>query len=164
MDKEVKFSLKIGVIDMYRFMILHAYRGIGGIANMVISGGALALFLAGVGKGDTFSRGMLIFIAALFTIINPIYILYKAAKQVKLSPMFQKPLHYTINSSGILVKQEADELLMPWEEIRKVSETKKDIYIYLSLTRAYIFPKIAYADDIGTFKELIKQYTNAKLK
>lgn len=163
MEEVLKFNISLRVMDMYRFLMKHAYRGISGAANIVISGGAFVLYLTGVGKGDDFARLMLLLIAALFTVINPVYLLYKAAKQVKLTPMFQKPLEYTIDSKGILVKQGEEELPMLWEEVRKVIETKKDIYIYLSLTRAYIFPKEFYKNDIDTFKELLTNHLNDKI-
>lgn len=154
-ENEVKFSVQMQVMDMYRFLMYHAYHGFGGIANIILSGGALILFLAGVGKGDTFARVMLILIALLFTVINPIFLLYKAAKQVKLTPMFSKPLDYLVNEQGIKVSQGEEELQTSWEEVTKVVETTKAFYIYLSLTRSYLFSKENLKGQEAEFKKLL---------
>lgn len=162
MEKEVKFSVQMTVKTMYRFMMYHGYRGIAGIANFVLSGGAIVMLIAGVGKGDTFARLMLIVIALLFTVINPVYLLYKAAKQVKLTPMFTKPLSYTVNEAGVLVSQGEEELQTEWNEITKAVETSGAYYIYLSLTRSFLFPKEAIGEQEQQFREILKAHMGSK--
>ena len=138
--EEIKFSVKMQVKTMYRFLMHHGYAGISGIINLIISGGALVLLILGIGESVT-SKVALVIVAALFTVINPLYLYYKAAKQVKLTPMFANPLDYVVNEEGLTVSQGEEALTVEWGELRKVVETKKDFYVYLSLTRAYIFPK-----------------------
>lgn len=162
MNQEAKFQIRIKVNDMYRFLMRHAYIGISGIINLVISGGAFVLFLLGVGNNSGVSNTVLLLIAALFTVINPLYLYYKAAKQVKLTPMFLKPLDYVVNESGIFVSQGEEKLTIEWEQIRKVIETKQDFYIYLSVTRAYILPKAQYESQVETVKALIKKHVEMK--
>ncbi len=162
MEKEVKFSVQMTIKTMYSFLMYHGYHGFAGIANLILSGGAIALLIAGVGKGDSFARLMLVLIALLFTVINPIYLLYKAAKQVKLTPMFLKPLNYVVNEQGILVSQETEKLLTEWEEVIKVTETKQAYYIYLSLTRSFLFPKEALGDQEQIFREILRKEVDSK--
>ena len=102
--EEIKFSVRMRVKTMYRFLMHHGYAGISGIINLIISGGALILLIAGVGETKT-SKVALLLIAALFTVINPVYLYYKAAKQVKLTPMFANPLDYVIGEEGLSVSQ-----------------------------------------------------------
>lgn len=162
MEQEVKFQVEIRVQDMYRFLMRHAYYGLSGIINLIISGGAFVLFLLGKGTGSPFGNAMLLLIAALFTIINPIFLYYKAAKQVKLTPMFKKPLDYIINDKGITVRQGEEELPIEWTHVYKVIETNKDFYIYLSLTRAYILPKNQYTDKVELVKKLLQIHGKGK--
>ncbi len=162
MEKEVKFSVQMTIKTMYSFLMYHGYHGFAGIANLILSGGAIGLLIAGVGKGDSFARLMLVLIALLFTVINPIYLLYKAAKQVKLTPMFLKPLNYVVNEQGILVSQETEKLLTEWEEVIKVTETKQAYYIYLSLTRSFLFPKEALGDQEQIFREILRKEVDSK--
>lgn len=156
--EEIKFSVKMRVKTMYRFLMHHGYAGMAGIINLIISGGALVLLIAGVGESTT-SKAALLLIAALFTVINPIYLYYKAAKQVKLTPMFANPLDYVIGEEGLTVSQGEEALTVEWQELRKVVETKKDFYVYLSLTRAYIFPKENLFGLEGAFREAVKSHT-----
>lgn len=162
--EEVKFNVTMRVKDMYKFMMRHAYSGFGGIANMVISLGALGLLIAGFGKGDNAATVILIIMALLFTVINPIFLFYKAAKQVKLNPMFTKPLEYTVNEQGITVRQDEQEAAVTWEEVTKVIEKKDAIYIYLSLTRSFIFSKDYTADGTEAIKNMIKANVKGKVK
>ena len=48
--QEIRFSVKMKVKTMYRFLIHHGYAGMSGVINFVISGGALALLVAGGGE------------------------------------------------------------------------------------------------------------------
>ena len=150
------------VKDMYRFQMYNGYSGISGIINLVISGGALILLLAGFGDTTT-AKVMLGIIAALFTVINPIYLYYKAAKQVKLTPMFSKPLEYLMDEEGITVSQGEEFLPVAWKELRKVVETKMDFYVYLSLTRAYIFPKAALDGQEPEFRKIVTEHIDPKI-
>ena len=163
MSQEAKFQIRIKVNDMYRFLMRHAYVGFSGVINLVISGGAFVLYLLGVGNNSRVSNTMLLLIAALFTIINPVYLYYKAAKQVKLTPMFLKPLDYIIKEDGIYVSQGDEKLTIEWEQVRKIIETKHDFYIYLSVTRAYILPKDQYTGQVQVVRNLIKAHVETKL-
>lgn len=156
--QEIQFSVKMKVGTMYRFLMHHGYAGMSGVINLVISGGALVMLIAGVGESAA-SKAALGVVAALFTVINPLYLYYKAAKQVKLTPMFAKPLDYTINDAGITVSQEEEELTVGWDELRRAAETGKDFYIYLSLTRAYIFPKEDMSGQEEAFREAVRTHT-----
>ena len=139
MGKEIMFQYQTKVSDMYRFLMHHAYIGVSGIINLLISAGALVLLFAGAGGGQAFSNLMLILIASLFTIINPILLYYKAAKQVKLTPMFQKPIDY-------------------FTDIWKAVETKHAFYFYLSMRGAYILPKEALLEHAEEIKKLVIEH------
>ena len=156
---EIKFSVTMKVKTMYRFLMRHAYSGASGIINLVISGGALVLLLAGFAD-STAGKVMLGIIAALFTIINPLYLYYKAAAQVRLTKMFSKPLEYVVNAEGITVSQGEESLQIAWTDLRKIIETKTDFYLYLSLTRAYIFPKEELDGKEKDFRKIVTEHIN----
>ena len=160
--EEIRFSVKMKVNTMYRFLMYHGCVGVSGIINLVISGGALVMLIAGVGD-TTASKVALGIIAALFTVINPLYLYYKAAKQVKLTPMFAKPLEYRIDEEGLTVSQEEEALTVTWDELRRVVETSKDFYVYLSLTRAYIFPKEDVGEAQAALREAVRTHTKPQI-
>ena len=158
MEQEVTITVKITVMDMYSFLMRHSYRGIQGILNLLISGGAIVLLLCGVGKNNSMAMIALILAAALFTIINPINLFLKSVKQVCLLPTFRKPLSYTFGAEGILVRQEEEQMLTKWEEVMQVIENKSSILIYMSAVRAYILPKKQYKAQVEAVKEQLKYY------
>jgi hypothetical protein len=136
----------------------YSYHGFRGIVNLVISVGALVLLFTGADEGYAFNTALLIVIAALFTVINPIKLYFKAAKQVKFTPMFQQPLDYTINSEGIFVRLKEDEMTLAWADIYKIVETKKDFYFYMSFNRAHILPQEGYLEQCDIMRELIRKH------
>ncbi len=159
-SNEVVFRYQTKVSDMYRFLMQYSYSGIRGIINLVISIGAIMLLFSGAHGGYAFNKVLLIVIAALFTVIQPILLYYKSAKQVKLTPMFQQPLDYTVNDTGVCVRLKDEEMVLAWGDIYKIVETKKDFYFYMSLNRAHILPKEGFKDQYSKMRELIKK--NAK--
>lgn len=156
MKEEIKFSVLLKVSHMYDFLLRHAYRGYRGMIGIIISIGALVLYLNGFGQGDRVQNVLLILMASLFTIINPIHLYYKAFKQVKLNETFRKPLNYKVSKDGITVGQGEEEGQMPWEEIMRVVETRKSMIIYISNVIAYIFPKECLGTEYEPFKKMIK--------
>ncbi|MDD5937274.1 MAG: YcxB family protein [Clostridiales bacterium] len=159
-SNEILFSYQTKVSDMYRFLMQYSYSGMRAVVNLVISIGAIVLLCSGADGGYAFNKALLIIIAALFTVIQPVLLYYKAAKQVKLTPMFQQPLDYTINDTGVTVRLKEEEMVLAWEDVYKIVETKKDFYFYMSFNRAHILPKEGFADQCAVMRELIRK--NAK--
>ncbi|SFR73535.1 YcxB family protein [Anaeromicropila populeti] len=157
MEKEVRLSIIITPKDMHHFLVKHTYGGVSGIVGILISVVALIFLAIGYQHNDTLKNVMLAGIGALFTVVQPLQLKLKAAQQVKLNPMFQKPLLYLIDGSGIKVSQMEEEAAVAWEDIRKVVETKKSIIVYMSPVRAFIWPKEQYSDKAVQVKELISQ-------
>lgn len=153
MEEKVTAEVKVGVSDMYRFFLYHAYCGYSGILGLIISFGALVLLLCGVADSD-FSKAMLILLAALFTVINPLQLYLKAARQVKLSPAFKKPLSYEFTGEGMTVRQGEEELTLKWEDFCKAVIGKKEIYLFTSAVHASILPRSACKEAYEKIAEM----------
>ena len=164
MEEKISFSYQTKVKDMYRFFLYHAYIGISGVINLLISVGAIVLLITGGKQRDAFGNVILIILALLFTVINPIQLYYKAAKQVKLTPMFQQPLNYEISKDGIKVTLGEEEMALPFSEVRKIVETGKDFYFYMTLTRAHVLPKEGFSEDVNMMRTLINEYATDSIK
>lgn len=160
MKKEVKFQVMVKVPYMYDFLMKNAYQGLKGIVGIIISVGALILYLKGFGGNDSFMNALLIIIAALM-VVNPFYLYYKAFKQVKLNKSFQEPLNYKVNEEGITVGQGTEEATIPWDAVVTVTETGKSVLVYLSKKIAYIFPKNELKENYDPFKEMIREHVAA---
>ena len=142
-------------VYMFDFLYWHSYHGITGIINYALSFAGVAALVAGFGKGNTVVTIMLIALASLFTVINPLLLLYKAAGQMKRTPMFAKPLHYKFDTRGFSISQESNSDSAEWNTVMLIRETKKSIILYLGAANALILPKKEIGDQLPELKKLI---------
>jgi len=155
--QEVKFSVQMKTVYMFDFLYWHSYHGITGIINYALSFAGIAALLAGFGKENTMVTVMLVALALLFTVINPLSLLHKAARQVKKSPAFAKPLLYTFDKKGFSVSQEENTSSVNWDAVVLIRETGKSIILYLGAANAQILPKKEIGGQLDAFKTLIKE-------
>jgi len=154
--KEVKFSVQMKTAYMFDFLYWHSYHGITGIINYALSFAGIAALAAGFGKGNTFVTIMLVALAALFTVINPLLLLYKAAGQVKRSKMFAKPLLYKFDTRGFSISQDNNSDSAEWNSVVLIRETGKSIILYLGAAKALILPKKEIGTQMEDLKKLIR--------
>ena len=162
-EKEVKISVLIKVKDMIYFLFYHNYTHLSGWIGVGISMAALIMLIITYKDNPFATNFLLIILASLFTVFQPINLCLKAAQQVKLNPMFKEHLNYTLNNEGIGISQGDDSMVISWEEVRKVIEGKNHITIYVSAVRAYILPKEYYEEQYQQVKEVIKENTGERV-
>lgn len=155
--KEVKFSVQMNTLYMFDFLYWHSYHGITGVINYALSFAGIAALIAGFGKGNVLITVMLAVLAALFTVINPLSLLQKAARQVKKSPMFAKPLEYRFDEESFSVAQEEKADSAKWEAIVFIRETGKSIILYLGAANALILPKKDVGEQLPDLKKLLRK-------
>ena len=143
-------------IYMFDFLYWHSYHGVTGIINYGLSFAGIAALIAGFGKGNAFVTVMLIALSALFTVINPLSLLYKASRQVKKSPMFAKPLYYKFDTRGFSISQDNNSDSAEWNTVVFVRETGKSIILYLGAANALILPKKDIGVQVPDLKKLIR--------
>lgn len=153
-------SVKLSVMDMYYFMLRHTYTAFSGWFGIIISVAAFVLFLCGVGRGDKAASFALIFLSLLFTLINPLILFTKSWKQVKLSPMFQKPVSYGFGDEGIEVRQEDERAVIFWDEVVQAVCKKNHIIIYMSKIRAFILPVKQLKEENAKITDLIREHVS----
>ena len=156
-NKEVKFSVQMKTVYMFDFLYWHSYHGITGIINYALSFAGIIALIAGFGKGNAMVAVMLVTLALLFTVINPLSLLFKAAKQVKKSPLFAKPLHYTFHADGFVISQDEKKDSAKWETVVFIRETGKSIILYLGAANALILPKKDIGNQVTSLKDLIRE-------
>ena len=141
--------------SMYEFMLNHTYKSLMGFVGVFFS--LLAVFALVVywNDYDITRKLIFVFIALLFTVINPVALYFKSKKQVKMNDSFHHPLCYVFSTKGVDVKQGEQSLHINWEDIIKIVSTKNLIVIYLSPINAFIFPKKQIGDKFDDFKKII---------
>lgn len=154
--KEVKFSVQMKTVYMFDFLYWHSYHGITGIINYALSFAGVAALIAGFGKDNIMVTVMLVALASLFTVINPLLLLYKAARQVKKSPMFAKSLQYKFDTRGFSISQESNSDSAEWNTVVLIRETGKSIILYMGAANALILPKKEIGNQLGDLKKLMR--------
>ena len=154
--KEVKFSVQMKTVYMFDFLYWHSYHGITGIINYALSFAGVAALLAGFGKDNMVVTIMLVALSLLFTVINPLLLLYKAAGQLKRTPMFAKPLYYMFDTRGFSISQDNNSDSAEWNSVVLIRETRKSIILYLGAANALILPKKEIGTQLEELKKLIR--------
>ena len=155
-QNKISVSIQMTTKDMFDFLYQHSYHGVMGFVNYGFSLVALMALLCGFGKGNSIATVALVILALLFTVINPFLLLQKADKQVKGTPMFQKPLQYTFDENGFTVTQDGESAQAEWSNVLLIRETKKTIALYLGAANATVLPKREIGKELNAIKEYIR--------
>ena len=90
-------------------------------------------------------------------IYEPVSLYLKAATQVKLNPVFKKPLTYVMNDKGIVTMQGEQKAEVKWEELRAIKESRSYFFCYTSGQNAFIFPKKDFQDQSSEAQQLLRE-------
>lgn len=153
----ISVDIKIGTKDMFYFFMRHNYACFSGIFSLFISIGALLLLIIRFQQYEITAKCLLIIVALLFTVVQPLQLLLKAANQIKRTPMFHEKIHYTFCKEGLELSQNDESGIISWDQIMKVVDTGTYLIIYITRMRAYIFPK-EQMKEFDKIKEIIKTY------
>ena len=158
----VNIEVQMRVNIMYNFLVHHTYTSINGIFS-TISGFFFVYFgVQYMEAGNTQSMMVYYILGFLFVIGNPIILYSKAKRQVKNTPMFQKPITYELTNEGIVVSQEDQASELAWDEVMKVTASSSSLIIYLSKVRALILPKADFGEQYATAVQLISTHVPPK--
>lgn len=127
----VSVTVNMRVKYMYSFLFQHVHRSLQGLIGVGISLAALVMFFMSIGKNvDGTRMFIMLVIGLLFTVINPILILFRAARQVTLSPVYKQPLTYVFTEQGITVKQGEQSQFVEWKKLVMVRKTASVLILY----------------------------------
>ncbi len=154
-NRSVEFTVNMKTIDLFEFLYINSYSGFRGVINYGFS--LIAIVALIFGYGDTlYSRIALIVLALLFTVINPLLLLFKAWRQTKMNPGFSKPVKYTFDANGITLAQGEETQSVPWEIVLLAKETLGSIILFTGNNNATILPKRFVGDRLEDFRALLE--------
>ena len=156
-SEKLSVSVQMKTSYLFDFLYQHSYHGFYGVLNYGFSLFAVILLLCGVGKDNAVTTVALVVLALLFTVINPLLLYQKAAKQKRMVPAFQKPLQYELDETGVTCHQEAERVTFNWSDIAMLRETGKNLILYFGAANAVVFPKAELADKLPAVKELLRK-------
>ena len=91
--KEIDFDITLRTKELFLFTLRHTYFSISGIFSLIISLGSLVVCLVQFRNFQAATVMALLFIAALFTIIQPLMLYVKCRAQIKKSDNINSSLH-----------------------------------------------------------------------
>ena len=157
----MKFDIKITDKDMYRFNLYHVYHTFNGIISVVV--GLFVFVVMFVVRDRLIPTDMMLYVALGIALLlyTPITLFTRSKAQVASSPVLQNTLSYEFNDEGIFVVTNVEledgvenSVLLPWNEIYKIVETKAQLLIYSGRVSAYVIP----VEQLGDKKEELKSY------
>lgn len=151
---EINFSVDLTVKDMYRFLLYNTYYKFTGILWIVFSFVVVGITIYTWETVPLMNSMLMIALAMLYTIINPILIYIKARKQIKRNHQILSDLQYKINDQGIYIFQGEEEAHCEWNQIWKIVQYKNQVVAYVSTSRAFIFPMDSIKEQYNELVEI----------
>ncbi len=154
-------SVNMTFSALYSYVINTNYRSVSGVMGIFISLASIVLLIIywdGLKPG---SKGLLLFVGLIFTVINPLALAFKTFRQLKLSPSYKKPLEYTFGDEGIYITQGELSENLTWDRIYRILLTKQMLAIYTGRMHAFVIPVSELGDDKGKIITSAVQFTSA---
>lgn len=133
---DIEFDVKVTAPVLIDFQMQHSYKQ--AITIFMTAAGAVLCFLFISGK-QTSPLYIVIGLIAIF--LTPVQNIYNSIIKVKMIEAFQTPLHYKLSEEGIEVSQGEVSQLLEWNQVMKVTGTRKSIFVYSTKRAAFIFPR-----------------------
>lgn len=156
-EKTIKIRVKLGVWDLYHFLMQYNYKSFGGIFGVIISLCSLGYVVVTHGKHDAGVNIVFLLIGLLWTVIQPLLLLQKATQQAARNEAYKEALEYEFEENGIRIRQGKEEAEVLWENIVKAKEDKKQILLFTSRVHACILPKAQFTEELQEIKILIRE-------
>ena len=133
-----ELETKITTKELYSYLMMHTYSSFSGKVCVILSILAFIMLLLGAGKGDMTKTAILGIVAALYTVINPVMLYLKAARQAKLNPAYKDSMKFGFHEKGINIAFGGNEGMIPWDKIMKGKKTKKVYALYTDPIHAFL--------------------------
>ena len=158
MQQGIRFEVKMTQKIMYNFLMNHTYRSLSGIMGILF--GIAAFVIMGVTYGDvpSWQSGVYLLFGVWFLLYLPVSLFTRSAKQVKLNPVFKKPINYVIGDGGITTMQDEKQALIQWEDMLKVTETKMSLLAYTGKRYSFVLPKECMGDQYEAVVKMIRRH------
>lgn len=155
--RKIEFELKLQTKDLFLYTMYHTYLSLSGVFSLFISIGSLIIFFLNLGKVPASTLCVLLMVALLFPVVQPVLLYLKCRKQIKKSKDINESLHYILSEEKIEISQGEQKAEVHWYDIRKVVYLKNVLYLYMSPVRAFIFPRSACAGQFDALVKLVKE-------
>lgn len=153
---KIELDVTMTFEDMYRFNLYHVYHNSQGVLSVVIA--VLLALVSILSWGDVSVTYNVLYLLAsvLIVLYVPFSLRGKVNKQMKNSEVYQQPIHYTFDETGITTRFGDQSVTMPWKQLYKIVSTKHMVLLYGGRIRANVIPRDQLADQYGALYDLAK--------
>ena len=103
--------------------------------------------------------------ALLFTVINPLMLLTKAKAQIQRNKSLGGGLEYILSDEHLSVCLGEERADVGWDQIIRVKDNGRELLVYMTAARAYIWPKDQLGEQYARVVACLKQHIDTgKLK
>ncbi|MCH5266002.1 MAG: YcxB family protein [Lachnospiraceae bacterium] len=153
----IQLDVKLDKKSLSRFLLYHNYARPAGVIGVIISLAAIVALCVRWDFWTTTQRGILVVLALLFTVLQPLMLLWKGKKQLQMEE-FQEHFHYVFDEKGVVISQKEQKQEFPWKEIRKIVYRRDAVYVYMSTVSAFVLPKNQCGEQYGSLVEMMKEH------
>lgn len=151
----MKFEVRLGTVDLWRFSMYHVNKGIQGIFNLLFTAAAI---LTLVFAWDQLSGGYIAFLvmcALIFSVWQPFLLYLKSRKQAQTAGI-REPLTLEFGEENVKVSQVGQEMELPWDQVAKIVKTRHMVIVYTDRIHAYLLPVETVGNDMEKFSALLR--------
>ncbi len=152
--KEIEFDVELTAGELYRFTMRHTYVSLSGIFGLLISAAGIACLVLRFDTLDGTARLLFAILGLLFTVVQPVMLFFKTKAQVRKNKNINASLHYCLGEEGIRISRGEEEVRVKWHEVRKKVLSGRNLYLYMSPVRAFIFPERQCGGQFDALVEL----------
>ena len=136
---KTEFDVNISEKNMFVFLFNNTYRRMTGIIWIIFSIVIIGVTVYTWGDVKIQNSILMILLASLYTVINPLMLYSRARKQVRNNDYFANVLHYVVDEEGVKVSQNGQNASVKWDEVWKIVSYGSEIAAYVSTDRAFIW-------------------------
>ena len=161
MDKKtgetLSFTMNLTARDLWIFSMYHANGGFMGVFNVVFTLAALYILVFRWGSFTVEYRLLLVLCVLIFTVWQPLLLLWKAVKRAK-SPVIRETMRLSFGDGGLKVDQGGQTAEFPWENMARMDRLPNVVVLYMDRVHAYLLPKRVMEGQEEAFYELARKH------
>lgn len=155
---KTEFDVNISEKNMFVFLFNNTYRRMTGIIWIIFSIVIIGVTVYTWGDVKIQNSILIILLASLYTVINPLMLYSRARKQVRNNDYFANVLHYVVDEEGVKVSQNGQNASVKWDEVWKIVRYGSEIAAYVSTDRAFIWPMESIKDNYNDIVQMAEEH------
>ena len=158
---KIEIDVKMTFEDMYRFNLYHVYHNSQGILSIVLAVMLALISILTWGESNVAYNVLYLLAAVLIVVYVPVNLRGRVKKQMKNTGVYQEPIHYTFDETGITTSFADQSVTMPWKQLYKIVSTKRMVLLYGGRIRANVIPRDQLGDAYDALYELAKAHMDS---